>query len=270
MPVIQVDNLSFSYGSGDILSSVSFSVEQGESIAILGSNGSGKSTLVRLIDALLPLERGDVLVNGISVRDRSRNSEIRKHIGIVFQDPDSQFVSPVLEEDIAFTPENYGIPVDIVRRLVDESLEHTGLQSFRYRMPQTLSGGEKERAQIAGILPLSPDIIILDEAFSMMDRAGRQSGFSLVSSLWRNAVKILVTHSADEAMRCSRVLLLSGGKIIADDKAEYVLSSRTLLERAGVRAPFALLLQEALTEEGIEFPFVTSLGDIEEALCSLL
>ena len=269
MPSLSVENLSFSYGGEDVLSSVSFSASRAERIAILGSNGSGKTTLRKLIDGLLPLERGNIIINGISMRNRKAAREARKGIGIVFQDPDSQFVSPVLEEDIAFGPENYGYSRKRVEQIVSESLAQTGLQEFRYRIPQTLSGGEKERAQIAGTAALSPSIIILDEAFSMLDEAGRKEMLRLADSIWKDSLLLYITHSADEAVNADRVILLSDGRIAADGQPEDVLSDGNLLEKAGIRPPFAVRMRTLLAERGISIAPVLSRERLLEVLCSL-
>ena len=151
---LRAEDVSFSYGNGDVLSSVSFSVEGPGTLAVLGSNGSGKSTLARLIDGLLPLRRGSITVCGIPVMDRSRIHELRKHIGIIFQDPDSQFVSPVLEEDTAFGPENFGFSGEEVSLRVDSALCETGLSAFRKRSPQSLSGGEKSSSLRTALMRL--------------------------------------------------------------------------------------------------------------------
>ena len=180
MASISVENVSFSYGKEDVLSSVSFHASGNEKIAILGSNGSGKSTLMKLLDGLLPLKRGDIKIDGRSVKDENIRA-IRRKIGIVFQDPDSQFVSPVLEEDTAFGPENYNL--SDIPSLVRNSLTLTGLYEARKRVPQTLSGGEKERAQLAGIVAVSPEIVILDESFSMLDECGKNEMKALVESI---------------------------------------------------------------------------------------
>ena len=264
MPSIVVDNISFSYGRGDVLSSLSFRAEGSCHISILGSNGSGKSTLVRLIDGLLPLRRGDILVNGISVKDEKSIREIRKSIAIIFQDPDSQFVSPVLEEDTAFGPENY--EMENIDQIVSRSLSAVSLSDFRKRVPQTLSGGEKERAQIAGALAVNPDIVLLDESFSMLDDAGRKEMDALVGDIWKERLIISITHSADQAINSDRVILLSGGKLIADGSPREVLCSVSLLRKADVRPPFAVRVRESLKERGISIPPILTTGELKEVL----
>ena len=263
MPSISVENISFSYGRGDVISSVSFCAEGAARIALLGSNGSGKSTLIKLIDGLLPLKRGDIKVNGCSVKDGDIR-RIREKIGIVFQDPDSQFVSPVLEEDTAFGPENYDLP-DIAER-VRKSLELAGLYEARKRMPQTLSGGEKERAQLAGILASEPEIIMLDESFTMLDEEGRKEMRTLVDTIWKDSMVITITHSADEAISADRVILLSGGRIIADGTPETVLTDYKLLEEAGIKTPLAVRLRKALEERGFKLPPLLSAEELKEAI----
>ncbi len=263
MASISVENVSFSYGKEDVLSSVSFHASGNEKIAILGSNGSGKSTLMKLLDGLLPLKRGDIKIDGRSVKDENIRA-IRRKIGIVFQDPDSQFVSPVLEEDTAFGPENYNL--SDIPSLVRNSLTLTGLYEARKRVPQTLSGGEKERAQLAGIVAVSPEIVILDESFSMLDECGKNEMKALVESIWKDSMILIITHSSDDALSSDRVILLSEGRIIADGDARSILSDYLLLERAGVRPPFAVRVRKALLDHGFDIPPVLTASELKGAI----
>ena len=263
---LRAEDVSFSYGNGDVLSSVSFSVEGPGTLAVLGSNGSGKSTLARLIDGLLPLRRGSITVCGIPVMDRSRIHELRKHIGIIFQDPDSQFVSPVLEEDTAFGPENFGFSGEEISLRVDSALCETGLSAFRKRSPQSLSGGEKERAQLAGILAYGPDIIMLDESFTMLDRRGREEMKALVRNFSSGKLIIFITHSADEASAADNVLLLSGGRVLSYGPAHAILQDADLLRTAGVRPPFAVCVREELARRGIDIAPAVTEAELLEAL----
>ena len=266
MPEITAENVSFSYGERDVLSLVSFSIKGPCRVAVLGANGSGKSTLLKLMDGLLPLRRGDILIDGISVRDEASLHSLRRRIGIVFQDPDSQFVSPVLEEDTAFGPENYGFTRAETEACVASALSVTGLSGKRRRSPQTLSGGEKERAQIAGITALSPDIVFLDEAFSMLDREGRDDMRGLAWNLTGNGILIAVTHSPDEALLYDRILLLSGGHLAADGTPREILTDTSLLRAAGVRPPFAVRVKECLAARGIDIGNVLTADDVREAV----
>ncbi len=263
---LRAENVSFSYGNGDVLSSVSFSVEGPGTLAVLGSNGSGKSTLARLIDGLLPLRRGSITVCGIPVIDRSRIHELRKHIGIIFQDPDSQFVSPVLEEDTAFGPENFGFSGEEVSLRVYSALCETGLSAFRKRSPQSLSGGEKERAQLAGIIAYGPDIIMLDESFTMLDRRGREEMKALVRKFSSGKLIIFITHSADEASAADNVLLLSGGRVLSYGPAHAILQDADLLRTAGVRPPFPVRVREELARRGIDIAPAVTEAELLEAL----
>ena len=263
---LRAEDVSFSYGNGDVLSSVSFSVEGPGTLAVLGSNGSGKSTLARLIDGLLPLRRGSITVCGIPVMDRSRIHELRKHIGIIFQDPDSQFVSPVLEEDTAFGPENFGFSGEEVSLRVDSALCETGLSAFRKRSPQSLSGGEKERAQLAGIIAYGPDIIMLDESFTMLDRRGKEEMKALVRNFSSGKLIIFITHSADEASAADNVLLLSGGRVLSYGPAHAILQDADLLRTAGVRPPFAVCVREELARRGIDIAPAVTEAELLEAL----
>ncbi len=265
MPSLNIENVSFSYGEGDVLSSLSFSVSREERVAVLGSNGSGKSTLMKLIKGLLPLKRGEILINGTSIREKSA----RRDIGIVFQNPDSQFVSPVLEEDIAFGPVNYGMGRRETERAVRESLECTGLWERRSEAPLQLSGGEKERAQLAGVLAFRPSVVILDEAFSMLDAKGRGEVESLALSAFSSSIVLFITHSAEDALFADRVILLSGGRVVADDEARTVLSDTKLLESASVRPPFPARIRSRLLKRGINIGPVLTEDELVEAVCRL-
>ena len=269
MPSIAAEDISFSYGGEDVLSSVSFTIPGPGTVAVLGANGSGKSTLMKLIAGLLPLRRGRIEIDGRQVTEDNAFS-IRRSIGIVFQDPDSQFVSPVLEEDTAFGPENYGFSRSEVMSRVDRSLSLTGLQDRRRSAPQLLSGGEKERAQLAGVIAVSPDILIFDEAFSMLDLEGQRSMHDLVAALKEGRIVVSITHSAEEAALSDRVILLRRGRIAADGPSEEVLSDMDLLSSCSIRPSYALRLTSALRDAGIDARFAISDDGLKEALCSLL
>ena len=249
-----------------MLSSVSLSIDGPSFVAFLGANGSGKSTFVRLIDGLLPLKRGEITVNGMSLKDEKRLYDIRKEIGFVFQDPDSQFVSPVLEEDTAFGPENLGLDREEVERRVSRSLELTGLSAFRLRVPQTLSGGEKERAQLSGVLALSPKVLIFDESFSMLDSVSRREVMGIVSPMRKDHLLAFITHDAEEAVDADTVIIMAKGRIIASGNPHDVLSRSDLLLSASIRPPFAVRMRDALKKRGIDAGSPLTMEELEAAL----
>ena len=270
MPEIKAESVSFSYRGKRVLDDISFHLEGPSFIALLGRNGSGKSTLMRLIDGLLPLQEGNIAVDGLPLRDEASLPEIRRHIGFLFQDPDNQFVSPVLDEDVAFGPENYGLPESEVERRVRSSLERTGMLSFRKRSPHILSGGEKEKAALSGVLALDPDILISDESLSMLDPVSHREMFSLLRDAGKESLIVMITHSAEDAAEADRVLLLSEGHIAADGKPEDVLADVPLLESAGIRPPFPVRLSSALRERGIDAGMNLSPEKLGERILSLL
>ena len=270
MPEIKAESVSFSYRGKRVLDDISFHLEGPSFVALLGRNGSGKSTLMRLIDGLLPLQEGNIAVDGLPLRDEASLPEIRRHIGFLFQDPDNQFVSPVLDEDVAFGPENYGLPESEVERRVRSSLERTGMLSFGKRSPHTLSGGEKEKAALSGVLALDPDILISDESLSMLDPVSHREMFSLLREAGKDSLIVMITHSAEDAAEADRVLLLSEGHIAADGKPEDVLADVPLLESAGIRPPFPVRLSSALRERGIDAGMNLSPEKLGERILSLL
>ena len=262
MPEIKAENASYSYRSIDILSGVSFSLSGAMFVAVLGSNGSGKSTLMRLLDALLPLSSGDILIDGLSVKDEKNAAEIHRRIGYVFQDPDSQFVSPVLEEDIAFGPENLGLSDSEIERRVSESLASVSLSGYRRRIPQLLSGGEKERAAIAGILAMDSEIIILDEPFSMLDEDGRHEMLSLARRAFSDKLVFYVTHRAEEAVDADLVMVLDSGHLIGIGKPREILYSHEI-ESTHIHLPLAVRIAKKLMLP--ELPLTSE--ELLEALC---
>lgn len=263
---ITADDVSFSYGMEDVLSHVSFSIIGPGKTVILGANGSGKSTLMKLIDGLYPLRRGRIEVNGLSASDGNAIPSIRASVGIVFQDPDSQFVSPVLEEDTAFGPENLGLDREEVERRVSRSLELTGLSAFRLRVPQTLSGGEKERAQLSGVLALSPKVLIFDESFSMLDSVSRREVMGIVSPMRKDHLLVFITHDAEEAVDADTVIIMAKGRIIASGNPHDVLSRSDLLLSASIRPPFAVRMRDALKKRGIDAGSPLTMEELEAAL----
>lgn len=271
-PAVEASGVSFRYDCGrEGLKNINLTVRKGAFTAILGANGSGKSTLARQIDALLPLQGGHLSVLSHDAADSACVRDIRRSCGIVFQNPDNQAVSSVAEEDTAFGPENYGLPPDEVERRVDAALELCGMSAFRRRDPATLSGGEKQRLALAGVLAMEPHILIFDEAFSMLDPGGRRSLSEKIFRLRRNHTIIFITHYAEEVTGADTVIVMKEGAVLRTGDARDILCDIELLESAALRAPRAVYMARALRERGVPLEGgILTVEELAEALCRLL
>lgn len=269
--LIEVTDLSFSYPSSQpVLDGVSFSVGEGEVFAIVGGNGSGKSTLARHLNALIPVQSGTVKVAGMDASDPSNLYSIRRACGMVFQDPNNEFVSSVAQEDISFGLRNFDFPESEIPGIISGSLARVGLAGFEKRDPHTLSGGQKQRLAIAAVLALGPKALILDEATAMLDPEGRGQVMDLALSLKSRGVSvIMITHFVEEAALADRVMLLSSGKVLALGSPEEVLTKEEVLKKARL---FPLLPTRAylrLLEAGLVSPGASPLfaEGLWEAMC---
>ncbi|MEN2323750.1 energy-coupling factor transporter ATPase [Lentilactobacillus otakiensis] len=252
--IIQIKNISFNYPDQPLLfDKLSMDVHEGEWTAIIGQNGSGKSTLARLIDGLIVLKSGQIVVDGLTVNDENI-FEIRNKIGMVFQNPEDQFVGATVEDDVAFGLENRQVPREEMHRIVEKSLRQVGMWEFRDRIPANLSGGQKQRVAISGIVALSPKIIILDEATSMLDPRGRQEILSLVNEIKKqNKLTVIsITHDIDEAAGADWVIVVNNGAIVEEDKPDNIFGDIEKLESIGLSAPFTSQLMTALKARGID------------------
>jgi energy-coupling factor transport system ATP-binding protein len=226
---VSCERVSFSYpGSGrPALSGVSLDVRQGEYVGVVGPNGGGKSTLVRLLNGLLKPDSGRVLVSG---RDPAREPfEVRKHLGLLFQNPENGLVAPFVEDDVAFGLENLGVPREEMRERVARAIRTVGLEGFERREPHTLSGGEKQRVALAGLLVAEPEILVLDEPTSMLDSAGRMEVLEYLHALQSEKTVLHVTHHLEELTGADRIYVLNGGKLVADETPERFFSNAELL-----------------------------------------
>ena len=216
--VITLDNVSFRYPDAgrDALSGVSLSIEAGSFIAVLGHNGSGKSTLAKLLNAILVPTEGTVTVKGMDTRSEENLLNVRRTVGMVFQNPDNQIVASVVEDDVAFAPENLGVPPAEIRRRVDEALKRVGMYEFRNNAPHLLSGGQKQRIAIAGVLAMQPEILVMDEPTAMLDPSGRQEVLRTIADLRAatGVTVVLITHHMDECIDADRLLVVSDGKLV--------------------------------------------------------
>lgn len=258
---IEVKDLTYIYNRGKpgehrALSGVNLTVNEGEFLAVVGPNGSGKSTLARHFNALLKPAGGSVVVGGMDTICPENVWEIRRQVGMVFQNPDNQIVSSLVEEDAAFGAENLGLPSDVVQQRVEEALNLTGLSQYSKHAPHMLSGGQKQRLAIAGVLVMQPSCLVLDEPSSMLDPAGRAELMEMLARLNRtmNTTVILVTHIMEEAARADRVAVMSGGRIAFTGTPAEVFSEVSLLESLGLKLPAAAEIASGLRRRGCSLP----------------
>ena len=262
MGFIKTENVSFSYDTGEgaeqnlVLSDITMQIEKGEFVALLGHNGSGKSTLAKHFNAMLLPSGGKVYVDGLDTLDESLKYQIRRKAGLVLQNPDNQLVASIVEEDVAFGPENLGIPSEEIRRRVDEALKTVGMYEHRTHAPHKLSGGQKQRVAIAGILAMEPDCIVLDEPTAMLDPQGRSEVLDTIRRLNREKgiTIVLITHYMDEAVLADRVVVMDDGKILKEGTPKEVFSEVELLKEHSLDVPQATELIWRLRKAGFEFP----------------
>lgn len=257
--MIRIENVTFEYNSlgGDnrllAIKDINISVEKGEHLVILGHNGSGKSTLAKLMNGLLLPTKGDVYVNDMNTKDEDKIWQIRETAGMVFQNPDNQLVATIVEEDVAFGPENLGVPPEEIRKRVDEALEIVEMTEYKKHAPHLLSGGQKQRIAIAGILAMKPECIILDEPTAMLDPNGRKEIISTIKKLNEKEHKTIVhiTHYMDEAVEADRILVMEKGKIVMEGTPREVFSQVERVKKLGLDVPQVTELAYELKKEGI-------------------
>lgn len=272
--IIEVKNLSFRYKEDQDyydVNNVSFHVKRGEWLSIVGHNGSGKSTTIRLIDGLLEADSGEIWIDG-QLLSSENVWDLRRQIGMVFQNPDNQFVGATVEDDVAFGLENQGLPREEMKKRVAESLELVGMLDFKKREPARLSGGQKQRVAIAGVVALRPAILILDEATSMLDPEGRRELIQTVQEIRKDhqMTVVSITHDLEEVAMSDRVLVMKKGQVESTSSPRE-LFSRDDLDQIGLDEPFANQLKESLRETGYQLPdgYLTE-GELEDKLWELL
>ena len=258
MSIIKFENVHYTY-PGDQLESlcgVSLEIEEGSFVAVLGHNGSGKSTLAKHMNAILVPTEGKVTVNGIDSADEERLIELRRNVGMVFQNPDNQIVANVVEDDVAFAPENLGVEPKEIRRRVDEALKLVGMYEKRQHAPHLLSGGQKQRVAIAGVIAMEPKIIVLDEPTAMLDPIGREEVISTVTRLCREKgmTVVLITHHMDECVGADWLIVMSNGSVVADGLPAEVFADIDLMEREGLAVPETTRLLYDLKQRGMDLP----------------
>lgn len=259
--IIEVQNLTHIYIDSEnkeihALDGIDLAIEQGEFVAVIGANGSGKSTLARHFNALLLPSSGTCLVNGMDTSAEANLWEIRQHVGMVFQNPDNQIVAAIVEEDVAFGPENIGVPTAEIRTRVDASLAAVGMSDYARHAPHLLSGGQKQRVAIAGVLALEPQCIVLDEPTAMLDPQGRQEIVATVKKLNRakGITVVYITHYMEEALLADRIVVMAAGKIMMQGTPQEVFSHVRELVALGLEAPLAARVAEDLRQDGLALP----------------
>ena len=273
MPLIELENVSFSYDKKiDVIKNLSLCVNQGEYVAIIGHNGSGKSTLAKLFNALILADDGKVLIDGLDASDKKNVFEIRKRVGVVFQNPDNQLIASIVEDDIAFGPENLGINRKEIGERIDFALSAVGMQKFRHSSPTRLSGGQKQRIAIAGVLALKPKVLVLDESTAMLDPQGRKEVLKVANDLnkQQNTTVINITHYMDEVITADRVFVMNDGEIVLSGTPKEIFTQRETLRKCGLEIPLALEIADRLIEKGIPLPQgILTEEQLSEELCAL-
>ena len=278
--MLQTEHLSFTYpaeegvsASTTALEDVSLSIEKGSFVVVLGHNGSGKSTLAKHMNAVLLPSGGTVYVEGMDTKDEALLLEIRRRVGMVFQNPDNQIVANVVEEDVAFAPENLGVPSEEIRQRVDDALAAVGMSEFTRHAPHLLSGGQKQRVAIAGVIAMAPECIVLDEATAMLDPSGRREVLSAIRTLnkERGITVVLITHHMDEAMDADRLIAMNDGRLVMDGTPAEVFTQVDALRAMGLAAPDTVELLYGLRQNGMDVPLDTlTVDDCAAAICKAL
>lgn len=256
--MIELERICFTYENAarPALSDISFTINDGEMIAVVGHNGSGKSTLAKHLNGLLLPSSGRVLVNKMDTKDETLLLNIRQQVGMVFQNPDNQLVTTIVEEDVAFGPESLGVPSEEIRSRVDEALAAVGMTAFAERAPHMLSGGQKQRIAIAGMLAMCPSMLVLDEATAMLDPEGRREVLDIISRLNReqHMTVVMITQLMEEAALCDRVAVLSQGELMMLDTPRAVFRESDALRAAGLDVPAMVRLRDRLSAAGAALP----------------
>ena len=258
MNIISFKNVHFTYPGDDqeSLCGIDLDIAAGSFVAVLGHNGSGKSTLAKHMNAILVPDEGQVLIDGIDTADEERVIDVRCTVGMVFQNPDNQIVANVVEDDVAFAPENLGVPPEEIRRRVDEALKQVDMYDFRMHAPHLLSGGQKQRVAIAGVIAMQPRIIVLDEPTAMLDPQGRAEVIGTITKLCREngMTVVLITHHMDECVGADRLIVMSNGYIVADGTPKDVFADVALMDREGLSVPATVRLVHELRDAGWALP----------------
>ena len=260
--IIRVENLIFEYAKTEdagitarAIDDVSFEIEKGSFVAIIGKNGSGKSTLAKNLNGLLIPTSGSVYVAGYDTKDDAHIWDVRQTAGMVFQNPDNQLVSAIVEDDVAFGPENLGVPPEEIRKRVDKALSDVNLGAFKKKAPHLLSGGQKQRIAIAGVVAMKPECIIFDEPTAMLDPKGRKEIMSIIDELHAEGITVvLITHFMEETVNADRIIIMNDGHVLLDGAPEEVFAESDLIREASLDVPLMAELSHKLRELGVEVP----------------
>lgn len=272
--IIEVNNVKYTYNEGaedeaKALRGVSFSIEEGEFVSLVGHNGSGKSTVAKLLNGLLLPDEGSVLIDGKDTADKKKLFDIRKTLGVVFQNPDNQMVASIIEDDVAFGPENLGLPPAEIRERVDWALDCVGMREHAHGTPFRLSGGQKQRIAIAGVLAVKPRVMVLDESTAMLDPIGRAEVLNVIMKLNREQkmTVVMITHFMEEAALGDRIIVLKDG-LVAGEGGKEIFRDRELIQSAGLELPLAARIAAALRDRGLELPpDIVTAEELKDALC---
>ena len=273
MSLLEFNNVSFSYDDTNngkrAVKGLSFKIEEGEFVAMLGHNGSGKSTVAKLMNALLIPTDGEVIVNGNNTKNEKTLFEIRKTVGTVFQNPDNQMIATIVEDDIAFGPENIGLSRDEIGERIEFALKSVGMEKYRHATPFNLSGGQKQRIAIAGVLAIKPRLLVLDESTAMLDPKGRREVLNVIRKLNREEgiAVVLITHYMDEAAEFDRVLVLNDGALVLEGTPREVFKEDRLLDVIGLKLPRPNKLAKYIKENGFDVGEVLTTEELLEGLC---
>lgn len=274
--IIKVNNVSFEYITDEsklkAIDKLSLEVKKGEFVAIIGHNGSGKSTLSKNLNAILLPSEGNILIDGLDTREESKLWDIRQTAGMVFQNPDNQIVATVVEEDVAFGPENLGIDPIEIRKRVEEALKNVGMYDLRDRQPHLLSGGQKQRVAIAGIIAMKPKCIIFDEATAMLDPSGRKEVMKTIKRLNKeeNITTLHITHFMEEAVEADRVIVMEKGKKLLEGTPREVFSNIEMLRTIGLDVPCMTELSSLLKKDGLDISSdILTVDEMVMKLCQL-
>lgn len=273
--LIEIQNVSYAYedAAAKALNNVSLTINDGEFVAVVGHNGSGKSTLAKHLNALLLPTEGKVLVDGMDTADEADTLSIRQRVGMVFQNPDNQLVTTIVEEDVAFGPENIGVPGNEIRARVDRALAAVGMEKYAHSAPNMLSGGQKQRIAIAGMLAMQPKVLVLDEATAMLDPKGRRDIIDLVTKLHKeNGITVvMITQYMEEVIGADRVAVMSGGEMILEGTPKEVFSQDELLHKHRLDVPVMQQLANRLNAHGANLPkCILSVEEMAQAICQSL
>lgn len=273
--IIETQNVKYNYTTPEninlALTDINIQIKKGEFVCIIGHNGSGKSTFAKLLNAFFLPTDGDVYIEQMNTKDEQHLFDIRKTCGMVFQNPDNQLVASLVEDDVAFGPENIGLPSEEIRKRVDFALDAVNMRDFAYSTPNMLSGGQKQRVAIAGVLALYPDIIVFDEPTAMLDPSGRREVMNTILSLNKNEGKtiVLITHHMEEAARADRVIVLNSGEVFLDDTPKNVFSQTEKLKTCKLLPPVAAQVYDKLKNYDLgDVP--RDINELADKLCPLL